>query len=332
MHDSPNDLQTAFEYTEMSIAHQCLRGNHYSFIERTRDGKILHLIPIHPDRVTVKAKEGSAQGVEYHVKDEKGKTEVFSQEDIWHEKGLSSDGYEGISPIAMAKDAIQLAVEAELHGIAYYKNGARVSGYFEHPGKLSDKAKSNLRESAKDHMQGDNKFGIGVLEGGMKWHQISLSQEDSQYLETRNFQVEEIARLFRVPAILIGHPDKSATYASAEQFMLSFVIHTIRPWLVRREQSINKYLLSESDRLKYFAKHKIEGLLRGDTKSRYEGYSKAIASRWMNPNEVRALEDMNPRDGGDEFENPAVDVNKEPQNEQGDNDNGNTGDDDNQGN
>jgi len=164
-------------------------------------------------------------------------------------------------------------------------------------------------------MSGGNKFRILVFEAVMEWQQLSLTNEDSQYLETRAFQVEEIARLFRVPCILIGHPDKSATYASAEQFMLSFVIHTIRPWLVRIEQSINKYLLTDTERKKYFAKFKIEGLLRGDTASRYAAYTSAINARWMSPNEVRQLEELNPREGGDEFLNPAIEPAKNKQGE-----------------
>ena len=147
-----------------------------------------------------------------------------------------------------------------------------------------------------------------VLEQGLNWTQVGLSQTDSQFLETRKLQIEEIARIFRVPCILIGHSNNSSTFASAEQFMLSFVIHTMRPWVVRWEQSINMHLLTEADRKQgYFAEFKLDALLRGDTASRYSAYSVAISSRIMNPNEVRALENMNPYDGGDEYKNPAID-------------------------
>jgi len=144
-----------------------------------------------------------------------------------------------------------------------------------------------------------------LLEQGATWNQIGLSNGDSQFLETRQFQVEDIARIFRMPAILIGHPDKSSTYASAEQFMISFVVHTIRPWLVRIEKSITKNLLNE-DRQTYFAEFKVDGLLRGDSKSRAEFYASAIQNTWMSPNEVRGLENLDPRAGGDVYENPNV--------------------------
>jgi hypothetical protein len=140
-----------------------------------------------------------------------------------------------------------------------------------------------------------------------------MGNRDSQFLETRQFQVQEIARIFRVPCILIGHPDNASTYASAEQFMLSFVTHTIRPWATRIEQSINKYLLSESDRKAgYYAEFKLDALLRGDTVSRYTAYSSALTNMWMTRNEVRSLENLDPVEGGDQFENPNTTAPEEP--------------------
>lgn len=319
LHDSPNNYQTSLEYFEMGVGHLCLRGNHYSFIERSNGGKILRLVPFHPDRIKPKMKNADRQILAYEYTDDKGQVSEIPAEDMWHLKGLTSDGFVGISPITMAKNAVRLAAISEDHGITYFGNGARSSGIVELPGRLSDPARLRLQQNMQEEMTGSNKFKIHVFEQGMKWHTVSLTNEDSQYLETRNFQVEEIARLFRVPCILIGHPDKSSTYASAEQFMMSFVVHTIRPWLVRIEQSINKYLLSEEDRKTYFAKFKLEGLLRGDTASRYAAYNSAITARWMNPNEVRELEDMNPREGGDEFSNPAIDLAKAKKEEEGKN-------------
>jgi HK97 family phage portal protein len=147
-----------------------------------------------------------------------------------------------------------------------------------------------------------------VLEQGLDWKQVGLSQADSQFLETRKLQIEEIARIFRVPCILIGHSNSTSTFASAEQFMLSFVIHTMRPWVIRWEQSINMHLLTDKDRAQgYFTEFKLDALLRGDTQSRYAAYSSAIASRILNPNECRALENLNPYPGGEEYLNPAID-------------------------
>jgi len=146
-----------------------------------------------------------------------------------------------------------------------------------------------------------------LLEQGLDAKAVDMSNADSQFLETRQFQVEEIARIFRVPSILIGHSNNNSTYASAEQFMLSFVTHTIRPWVSRIEQSINKYLLSDQDRKAgVFAEFKLDGLLRGDTQSRYTAYASALQNMWMTRNEVRGLENLNPVEDGDEFENPAT--------------------------
>jgi len=256
----------------------------------------------------VKLKEKSSTDIIYEYTDPNGQPQEFDAYDIWHLKGLSSDGFLGLSPIAMAKQAITLSSVAEGHGVSYFQNGARASGVAKLPGVLKEDAYNRLQESITAGLTGDNKFKVLLLEQGLEFTPISLTNEDSQYLETRQFQTQEIARIFRVPTILIGHPDKASTYASAEQFMMSFVVHTIRPWLVRIEQSIAKNLLADSERDEYFAKFKIEGLLRGDTKSRYAAYASARQARWMSANEIRALEDMDPIPGGDDYENPAIDI------------------------
>ncbi len=305
LHDSPNNFQTAVEFREMQVAHTALRGNAYSFIQRSNGGQVLQIIPLHPDHVTPEFKKDSDMNeVIYKYSDGKGQQDTFTQDQCWHLKGLSSDGLVGLSPISLAANTIGLAMSAEDHGIAYYRNGAKTSGIVKHPGTLKEDAHARLKTSVQDALSGDNKFKIIVLENGMDWVNVGMSATDSQYLETRNFQVQEIARLFRVPCILIGHPDTTTTYASAEQMMMSFVVHCIRPWLVRIEQSINKTLLSPKERGRYFAEFKLDALLRGDTATRYQAYASAITNRWMSPNEVRALENMNPRPGGDTYENP----------------------------
>lgn len=308
LHDSPNNFQTSYEFWEMVVGHMCLRGNAYSFLERNGRGQISRIVPIHPDRIKPQIKNPEKQILEYEYTAQDGSTVKFPAEQIWHQKGLSQDGYCGLSVIEMGKRAITLSKVAEDHGTAYFRNGARASGIAKLPGMLKGPAKDRLKDSINEAMTGDNKFRVLVFEQGMEWQQLSLTNEDSQYLETRNFQVQEIARLFRVPTILIGHPDKTSTYASAEQFMLSFVTHTLRPWLVRNEQSIKKNLMTKDERLRYFAKFKIDALLRGDTKTRYEAYLKARQARWMSANEIRALEDMNPIEGGDDYENPMIDT------------------------
>jgi HK97 family phage portal protein len=307
LHDTPNNFQTALEFFEMAVGHLCLRGNSYSFLERDGRNQIRRIVPFHPDRITPKLVDASRQILAYEYTDDTGKRTLYDAEDIWHLRGLSSDGFIGISPVEMARRAIYLAAVAEDHGATYFANGARASGIAKLPGILKADAKLRLQESLQKAMSGDNKFKVVVFEQGLDWTQLSLTNEDSQYLETRAFQVEEIARIFRVPAILIGHPDKSSTYASAEQFMMSFVVHTLRPWLVRIEQSINKYLLTDQERNLYFARFKLDALLRGDIVSRYAAYAVARQNKWMSANEIRALEEMNPIVGGDVYENPAID-------------------------
>lgn len=306
----PNPWQTAPEFWEMMLGHNVLRGNAYAF--KVKDGttknNLLGLVPLDPSRMQTDTKGNSIEQAEitysYSTNDKKRVEIPF--EDIWHLKGISSDGFVGLSPLSLAREAIGLSLAAESHGSIYFKNGAKTSGVVSYPGKLKETAYERFKESVQEAISGENKFKVLLLEEGASWSQVGMSNEDSQFLETRQFQVEDIARIFRVPTILIGHPDKTSTYASAEQFMISFVTHTIRPWLVRLEKSITKHLIAENDRRKYFAEFLVDGLLRGDTKSRYESYAIAIQNTWMNPNEVRALENMDPRDGGEIYENPNV--------------------------
>ena len=306
----PNPWQTAPEFWEMMCGHNALRGNAYAYKVRNGAGQYSGLVPLNPAnmQVDVRIEDFEEPQIVYkYTVDGKGQPVDIPADDVWHLKGISTDGFIGLSPLNLAREAIGLSLAAESHGSVYFKNGARPSGVAQYPGKLKEDAYERFRKSIQENISGDNKFKVLLLEMGATWSQIGLSNEDSQFLETRQFQVEDIARIFRVPAILIGHPDKASTYASAEQFMISFVVHTIRPWLVRIEKSISKHLLSD-ERQTYFAEFKIDGLLRGDSKSRAEFYASAIQNLWMNSNEVRALENMDPRKGGDVYENPNITV------------------------
>ena len=304
LHNAPNSLQTSFEHREMYMGQTLLRGNAYDYISRDRADRILELIPLDPSKITIWIEKGKKK-FEYKPQNEKEKW--FAQNEVWHKKGLSLDGYVGISPIEKAKEVFGLSKAQEEYGARFFRNNARPSGILKTPAILKTEQQEKLKESWQDAFTDENQQKVALMMGDLSWEQVSLSNEDSQFLESRTFQIEEIARIFRVPSILIGHPDKTMTYASAEQFMLSFVVHTIRPWLVRLEQSMNQSLLSESDRKKgIFIEHKVEGLLRGDIKSRYEAYAIARQNTWMNANEIRRLENMNPREGGDIYENPNI--------------------------
>ena len=310
LHDiGPNSWQTSAEFWENCIGTNVLRGNAYNYIVRDGAGRIVGLFPLNPNNVEVECdiKDFKNPEIIYKYSSRGIQTRIPSS-DIWHLKGMSSDGIIGLSPLSLTRKAMNLSLSSESHGNTFFANGAKPSGVSTYPGKLSEPAYERLRASISERISGSNKFKVLLLEEGATWSQIGLSNEDSQFLETRQFQVEEIARFYRVPNILIGHPDKTSTYASAEQFMISFVTHTIRPWIVRIEKSILKNLMSEADQKKYYAEFKVDGLLRGDTKSRYESYALAIQNTWMSPNEARKYENMPPREGGDDYENPNITV------------------------
>ena len=309
IHDSPNPWQTKFEFFEMETGHVALRGNGYNFIVRDQAGRIKGFVPLNPSRMTIEVDgDFDVPNIKYrYVAEGIENEQLFNFDEIWHLKGISSDGITGISPLTMARESIGLAQAAEGHGATFFKNGAQPSIVAKVPGKLHEDTRKSLRDSIQNAVGGDNKFRVLLLEQGLDAQSIGMTNADSQYLETRQFQVEEIARIFRVPSILIGHSNNNSTYASAEQFMLSFVTHTIRPWVSRIEQSINKYLLSDQDRKAgVFAEFKLDGLLRGDTQSRYTAYASALQNMWMTRNEVRGLENLNPAPDGDKFENPAT--------------------------
>ena len=319
LHDSPHPNLTSYEFREMAVAHLNLRGNFYAIKEYDSSGILSGLIPLNPAKMKVMGDEFS---VLYEYTWEGKKAQVFSADEIWHVKGLSTDGLVGHSPVSLARESIGLYLATEEHGARLFSNGARPGGALEHPGKLKPETAERLRNQWEAaHAGSANAHKVAILEEGLKWQAIGMNAEDSQFIEARNFQVEDIARIFRVPSVLIGHPDKNSTYASAEQFFLSFVVHTIRPWVTRLEQSINHHLLNEKERKKYFAEFQMDGLLRGDIKSRYEAYAIGRQNKWLSANEIRTLENMNPIEGGDIYENPNTstnDENKEPDKESDD--------------
>lgn len=299
LHDTPNDYMTAYEFRENQAAHLNLRGNAYSVKQENGRG-IKALIPLSPGRMEP-VREGGALAYRYTHED--GKQELFAAQKIWHVKNLSitsvfngeaPEGLVGVSPIGLARESIGLALAADEYGGRYFSNNAQVGLNFQYPGKLSKNARETLKESLEEYGRLENKFKSIITEEGAKLERLGLSNEDSQFLQSRQFQIEEIARIFRIPPILIGHPTNTMTYASAEQLFLAFATYTIRPWCVRLEQSMNRWLLPEKDRGKYFFEHVMAGLLRGDTLSRYNAYAVGRQWGWLNVDEIRGLENMNP--------------------------------------
>ena len=220
--------------------------------------------------------------------------------EVLHIPGLGFDGLVGYSPIAMAKNAIGMAIACEEYGAKFFANGAAPGGVLEHPGTIKDPQR--VRESWQSTFGGSgNANKIAVLEEGMKYTPIGISPEQAQFLETRKFQINEIARIFRVPPHMVGDLEKSS-FSNIEQQSLEFVKYTLDPWVIRWEQSIQRSLLSRDEKSVYFVKFNLEGLLRGDYQSRMNGYAIGRQNGWMSANDIRELENLDripAEDGGD---------------------------------
>lgn len=310
LHSQANAWNTAFEYTEGTMGNLAMRGNGYAYVERDSKNRTIGLVPLHPDPVEIK--QAADWTPIYTVTMPDNTRAKLRPSQIHHIRGPFPKGYVGQSMISLARESIGLGLAAERFGANLYANGVKPSGVLQHPKQLSSVAQENLRESFEKKNAGlANSSRPMVLEEGMTWQALSINPNDAQFLETRRFQRSEIAGVFRVPAHLVNDLDK-ATFSNIEHQTLDFIVHSLRPWLVRWEQAILRDLLSEADRNDgYFAEFLIDGLLRGDIKSRYEAYGSAIQNKWMSANEIRVKENLNPRDGGDVYENPAIQV-KEP--------------------
>lgn len=299
LHSQPNAWQTSFEFREMLMGHVALRGMAYAEIRPGPNGVVDQLVPLNPDRVEPKQLD-SGRIVYVHRPNEGGERRL-TQDEVFVVRGLSSDGVKGLSPIAVAREAIGLSLAAEEFGARLYSNGAVLSGVLEHPGKLGKTARDNLATSIRERRVGlQNAWSVMILEEGMKWQTMSMPAKDAEFLENRKFQVTEIARIFRVPPHMIGDLER-ATFANVEQQAIDFVVHTIRPWLVRWEQAISRDLIGGAE---FFAEFLVDGLLRGDVKSRYEAYATGVQNGFLNRNEVRKFENLNPAEGLDEFLRP----------------------------
>ena len=305
LHDEPNPEMSSFVFRETLMTHLLLWGNAYAQIIRNGKGEVIALYPLMPDRMTVDRDRDGKLYYEYTVSTDdaptvKGTVVRLKPSDVLHIPGLGFDGLVGYSPIAMAKNAIGMAIACEEYGAKFFANGAAPGGVLEHPGTIKDPGR--VRESWQSTFGGSgNANKIAVLEEGMKYTPIGISPEQAQFLETRKFQINEIARIFRVPPHMVGDLEKSS-FSNIEQQSLEFVKYTLEPWLVRWEQSIQRTLLSPEEKKQYFTKFNVEGLLRGDYASRMNGYATARQNGWMSANDIRELENMDripAEDGGD---------------------------------
>lgn len=299
MQRGPNDFMTAQEYKELITVHLGLRGNHYSYVSRTSSGKILELLPLNPASVEPKLKDDWT--VEYKVTFASGKSETLPESSILHIRLFTNDGLNGLSPIAFGRNSMGLAKATENHGSKLFANAARPSGGFKTEKSLTDPQFERLKTQFTEY-QGDNAMKNLILEGGLEWFQTTMSSEDAQFLETRKYQRSEICGLFRVPPHMVADLEK-ATFSNIEHQSLDFVQHTLMPYLTRIEGRFNKCLLG-TDKTRYF-KFNANALLRGAMKDRAEFYGKLVNLGALSPNDVRELEDMNPRVGGDIYLTPS---------------------------
>ncbi len=299
LHDEPNGDMTSFQFREAMMSHLLLWGNSYSQIIRNGRGEIVGLYPLLPERMEV---DRDARGQLTYSYNKDGVEYALRQEDVLHIPGLGFDGVVGHSPIALERNAVGLGLAVEEFGSRFFAHGATPSGVLSHPGTLKDTSK--LRDSWMATYGGTANAGkVAILEEGMSFSPISIPNDAAQFLESRKFQVNEICRIYRVPPHMVGDLEH-ATFSNIEFQSIDFAVHTIRPWLVRIEQAMNRALLSDSEKGAIYVQHNLDGLIRGDYKSRMEGYAIARQNGWMSANDIRTLENQNlipETEGGNEY-------------------------------
>lgn len=302
VHDEPNDEMSKYTFFETLTAHVVNWGNAFSEIERAV-ARPAALHPITPDRARIYRDKSS--GVVYDVRNDDGTSTRLLAADVLHVPGLGFDGLTGYSVIQKAAASIGVSIAAERYGGRFFSGDAKVAGVLSHPQKLSDQARENLRKEWR-HMHGgpDKSGNIAILQEGMTYNSIGIAPEEAQFLGTRLFGIQEIARWYRLSPTLLGDLSHG-TFANVEQESLNFVIFSITSWLRRWEAALNRSLLSSKEKGKLFMEFLVDGLLRGDTASRFNSYAIARQWGWLSINDIRRLENMNPIDeGGDVYLSP----------------------------
>ena len=297
LHDLPNPELTAFEFWEATVAHMLTWGNSFAYIHWDGSGYPVALWPMRPDHVTLGRNDRYERYYTWHS-DRFGPVMLMDYQ-VMHLRGLSPNGYVGYSPIRLFRESIGLGLSAEQYGASFFGNGAWPGGVLEHPNLLDDEAEKRLRKSWESMHRGlDNAHRVAILEEGMAYKQIGLPPEDAQFLQTRKFQVGEIARIYRVPPHMLADLE-NATFSNIEHQAIQFVMHTLRPWLVRIEMGIGRDLMLPADRARYEAEFLVDSLLRGDTESRYRAYNMGRQGGWLSANDIRVKENMDRVENGD---------------------------------
>ena len=324
----PSELYTSFDFRSTAMLHLALHGNFYAEIKRDGNMRPKELRIIENPN-WVRPELDSTGMLWYRIFDVQTsaggymeRTEPLRPRDIIHVKGLSANGLEGKSPITVFRENIGLGIATTQTQGSLWKNGTLISGYLKHPGKLAPDQVQNLRDTWQSRYTGrDNAGKTPVLENGMEFIPLSLKPADAMFLETAKLSLHDVCRIYRIPPHMVGDLERS-TNNNIEHQSLEFVRDTLRPWLKNWEQELNRKLLFDSEKSRMFFRFNVDALLRGDTKSRAEYFTRALGSvsnpGWMTPNEVRSLEKLNPIENGDTIYNPTLN-NEAPDSIQADN-------------
>ncbi len=302
LHDMPNDFQTSFDYRLNKTMQILLHGVGYSFINRANNGDVLELLPMRSNKVEFKQNKDFS--LSYVFTDVDNNPIPLRQDQVFRILGSTLDGITPMSPIEMHRQTIGIASAADKHAALMFRNGGKMSGVLQNDGHFSsDDVAKRVKESWDESTSGANANKTALLEDGLKWQQVSMSNRDAQYIESRKFQKEDIASIFRVPPHKIGILDR-ATNNNIEHQGLEFVTDTMMPWNVRWEQSIARDLLGREKAKRFYAELLVDGLMRGDSAARSAFYQSAVGGPWMTINEARKAENRDPVKGGDELIRP----------------------------
>lgn len=301
LHDAPNSEMSSMDWREAQMMNLCLWGNAHSQVRWNRGGRIVDLWPMLSRYMRLDRRDGMLR---YISTDPAARAPDLPASEMLHTRGMSTNGLVGLSPIALARQAIGLGIATERYGAAFFGNGARPGVVLMTPGELSDPAYERMKNSwGEAHSGVENAHKPAILEQGTTIETIGVPPEEAQFLQTRKFQVLEVARWYRMPPHKIGDLER-ATFSNVEHQGLDYVVNTLRAWLTRLEQAIARTLFTDSERDVLFAEFLVDGLLRGDQKARYDAYAVARNWGWMNANEIRERENMNAIPGGDAYWTP----------------------------
>lgn len=290
LHTLPNEEMTAMDLRVQIMASLLLRGNSFNEVYRTRAGSVGEVIPLPADKIRV-SRSARTKRLVFELHD--GDVRVIPNKRMWRVAGLGTNGIIGLSPVGLMRESIGIAMATEEHAARMFSNGAKPGGILEHPGQLSPDAQKLLIESWNQAYQGTKNVNkVAVLQEGMKWHQIGMTAEDAQFIESRKYERSQIAGIFGVPPHMIADLEK-ATFSNIEHQSIQFVVFSLLPWMRRIEQTVTRDLLLPSERAEYYAEHNAEGLLRGDSQARSEFYKNLFNTGAISINDLRRLENMN---------------------------------------